>query len=115
MINLKSSRGTVRRFRAVPLVCANVLFVLVQLDVDIEMITEETVLNFCSVIRWRARIQFRSSMSLVLWGVFCHIREIKHCFLLMFCILRKLRCTAPRVGNVGHNIVGLLEHPLVAP
>ena len=27
---------------------------------------------------------------------------------------RKLRCAAPVVGDVGHDIVGLLDHPFVA-
>ena len=34
---------------------------------------------------------------------------------LPLCLFRKLSCAAPTMGDVGHHIIGLAQHPLVAP
>lgn len=41
--------------------------------------------------------------------------EIDHCFLLLFGLLCEQCCAAPGVGDIGHNIVRLLNHPLITP
>ena len=41
--------------------------------------------------------------------------EIDYSFLLLFSFLCKLCCAAQGVGNVGHDIVRLFEHPFIAP
>ena len=41
--------------------------------------------------------------------------QVNYRFLFPFCHLGKLSCAAPGVGDVGHDIVRLLDHPFVSP
>ena len=43
------------------------------------------------------------------------LSQIDYYLLLAFRFLHILRCAAPGVGDVGDDIVGLPEHPVVAP
>ena len=43
------------------------------------------------------------------------MNKIDNLFLFSLSYFSKLSGAAPRVGDVGHDIVGLLEHPVVAP
>ena len=42
-------------------------------------------------------------------------KAVVNMLLLMFCHIRKLCSTAPGVGDIGDDIIGLLDHPLVTP
>ena len=42
------------------------------------------------------------------------LHKVNHIFLPL-CNLCKLSCTTPGVGDVGHDIVGLFNHPFIAP
>jgi len=41
--------------------------------------------------------------------------QVDYLFLLAFSLFCKLCSAAPGMGDIGHDIVGLLEHPLVTP
>ena len=51
----------------------------------------------------------------ICFKILLNIKKIHYMFLLLNRYFNKLRCAAPRVGDVGHDIVGLLDHPVVAP
>ena len=51
------------------------------------------------------------------WGItgYNNLAKGHYDSFLFFCQLCKPCCATPGVGDVGHNKVRLLEHPLVAP
>lgn len=48
-------------------------------------------------------------------GLIIILYQVNYRFLFPFCHLGKLSCAAPGVGDVGHDIVRLLDHPFVSP
>ena len=41
--------------------------------------------------------------------------QIYHPLFCVHCLLDILRCTAPGMGDIGDDIVGLFDHPIVMP